>query len=147
MKELFSPEDQHAIQQAIAAAEGNTSGEIRVHIDHKCSGDPYERAIQVFQALKMHETSQQNGVLIYVATESHKMAIVGDKGINAVVPHHFWEDERDLMISHFKKGDFVGGLTRGIYLVGEQLKVFFPYASDDKNELSNEVTFDNDEQN
>jgi uncharacterized membrane protein len=146
MKVSFSTEDQQAIQQAIADAEGNTSGEIRVHIDHKCPGDPYERAIQVFQALKMHETSQQNGVLIFVATESHKMAIVGDKGINAVVPDHFWEDERDLMITYFKEGDFVGGLTRGIHLVGEQLKAFFPYTSDDKNELSNEVTFDNDGQ-
>ena len=141
----FTDRQREAIQLAIARAELDTSGEIRVHIDKKCTEDPMERAIEVFHKLGMHETTQKNGVLIYVATFNRKLAIVGDSGINAVVPDHFWDDERDLMIYHFRKGQFTEGLVEGIKMVGEQLKAAFPYLENDQNELSNEVTFDDNE--
>lgn len=141
----FTDRQREAIQLAIARAELDTSGEIRVHIDKKCTEDPMERAIEVFHKLGMHETTQKNGVLIYVATSNRKLAIVGDSGINAIVPDHFWDDERDLMIYHFRKGQFTEGLVEGIKMVGEQLKAAFPYLENDQNELSNEVTFDDNE--
>jgi uncharacterized membrane protein len=93
----------------------------------------------------MERTEQRSGVLIYLATEDHKFAIIGDQGINEHVPDHFWNDERDLMISYFKKGQFTEGLVEGIKKVGEQMKQFFPYIENDANELSNEVTFGGDE--
>lgn len=141
----FTDRQREAIQLAIAKAELDTSGEIRVHIDKKCTKEPMERAIEVFHKLGMHETTQKNGVLIYVATGNRKLAIVGDSGINEVVPDHFWDDERDLMIYHFRKGQFTEGLVEGIRMVGEQLKAAFPYLENDQNELSNEVTFDDNE--
>lgn len=145
VKDQFTDRQKEAIQQAIARAELDTSGEIRVHIDKKCKADPVERAIELFHRLNMHKTTQKNGVLIYVAMADRKLAIVGDTGINAVVPDHFWDDERDLMISYFKNGQFTEGLVEGIKKVGEQLKEFFPYIENDENELSNEVTFGGDE--
>ena len=145
VKDQFTDRQKEAIQQAIARAELDTSGEIRVHIDKKCKADPVERAIELFHRLDMHKTTQKNGVLIYVAMADRKLAIVGDTGINEVVPDHFWDDERDLMISYFKNGQFTEGLVEGIKKVGEQLKEFFPYIENDENELSNEVTFGGDE--
>lgn len=145
-RDQFTDRQKEAIQQAIARAELDTSGEIRVHIDKKCKTDPVERAVEVFHRLEMHKTTQQNGVLIYIALVDRKLAIVGDKGINAVVPDHFWDDERDLMISYFKNGQFTEGLVEGIKKVGEQMKEFFPYIENDTNELSNDVTFGNDEE-
>lgn len=140
-KEIFTNAQKEAIKAAIGNAELNTSGEIRVHIDHKCAVAPVEKAIQVFEKLKMHETELRNGVLIYVAVKDHKLAIVGDQGINDVVADNFWDEIKNNLIANFKKGMYAEGLVEGIHASGEQLKAHFPYQEDDVNELSNEISF------
>jgi uncharacterized membrane protein len=140
-KNLFTEAQKLELQQSIANAENNTSGEIRVHIDAFCLGNPVKKAIRVFRRLKMHETAERNAVLIYISIKNHKLAIVGDEGINAKVPKGFWEDEKNLMIAHFKEGNYALGLEEGIRLVGEQLKLYFPSKEGDKNELSDEISF------
>ena len=146
-KQFFNQAQKEAIQAAIADAELNTSGEIRVHIDDKCAVTPIEKAIEVFEKLKMHETELRNGVLIYVAVKDHKLAIVGDQGINDLVADNFWDEIKNNLIDSFKKGLDGGGLSDGINAAGMQLKAHFPYQSDDTNELSNEISFgeENDE--
>lgn len=128
------------IVNAIKAAEKNTSGEIRVHIDPSSDKDAFERAKEVFFQLKMNETEAQNGVLFYLSIKEHQFAILGDAGIDAVVPDNFWESTKDLVIRAFKKGDFATGLIDGITEAGNKLKEFFPYQSDDVNELSDEIS-------
>jgi len=145
VKKQFSESKQEAIRNAIAAAELNTSGEIRVHIDKVCKKDPIERAIEMFAKLGMHKTELKNGVLFYVSLEDHKLAIIGDKGINEAVSADFWDSIRDELVDHFKKDLYTEGLVIGIYRAGEQLKTAFPFQSDDKNELSNEVSFEGEE--
>jgi len=140
-KELFSAEQQKAIVDAIKGAETNTSGEIQVHIEKHCKGEVLDRAADVFATLKMHKTDQRNGVLFYIAVKDHKFAILGDAGINSVVPHNFWEDIKDMMEAHFKKGEFTEGLCKGVEQAGKQLKQHFPFKKDDKNELSDEISF------
>lgn len=142
---LFTEQQQQQVQDAIAQAELNTSGEIRVHIDKRCKEEPMKMAIAVFEKLGMHKTEQRNAVLFYLAIDDKKLAILGDKGINEAVPTNFWDEIRDLMVSHFKKGEFTDGLSKGIVMAGEQLKSAFPYQSDDTNELSNEITFEDGE--
>lgn len=146
-KQFFTQNQKESIQSAIANAELNTSGEIRVHIDNKCAVAPVEKAIEVFEKLKMHETELRNGVLIYVAVQDHKLAIVGDQGINDAVAHNFWDEIKNNLIESFKKGLYAEGLSDGINAAGMQLKAHFPYQSDDTNELSNEISFgeENDE--
>lgn len=133
--------EEKQVLDAIAAAELNTSGEIRVHIDKWCKTDPLFKAKNLFIHLKMEETKQQNGVLIYVAMKEHKFAIVGDTGINTRVPIDFWDSTKDKMQSRFATGEFVMGICDGIAEVGKQLKTFFPYESDDENELPNEISY------
>lgn len=140
-KNFFSVADQNRIIEAIRLAELATSGEIRVHIEEHCPGDPIERAKEMFFSLNMNETEQQNGVLIYLALLDKKFAILGDKGIHALVHDSFWESEKDLMKSHFVKSDYTEGLVQAIEKVGEKLKVNFPYQKDDTNELSNDISF------
>ncbi len=140
-KNFFSVTEQNQIVEAIHQAELATSGEIRVHIEEHCPGDPIDRAKEMFFSLKMNETEQQNGVLIYVALLDKKFAIVGDKGIHDIVHDSFWQAEKDLMKSHFVKSEYTEGLVQAIEKVGEKLKVNFPYQKDDTNELSNEISF------
>jgi uncharacterized membrane protein len=126
---------------AIKAAELNTSGEIRLHIEEKCKEDVLDRAAGVFDLLNMHRTAQRNGVLFYLATADRQFAILGDVGINTKVPKDFWENIRNTVLEHFKQGQYVEGLCKGIEMSGAQLKAHFPYQQSDKNELSDEISF------
>jgi uncharacterized membrane protein len=138
---MLTESEKKAIADAIHDAELLTSGEIRVHVDKKCSGEPVKRAIEVFGNLGMHATAERNGVLIYIAFDSHKLAIIGDQGINDKVPVGFWDSTRDEMIAFFKKGAYAEGLIAAVKEAGEQLQRYFPRKENDQNELSNEVTY------
>ena len=140
-RKFFSEEDQLAIKNAVMQAEKNTSGEIRVHIEASFKGEVLDQAAFIFKSLKMHETDQRNGVLIYLAVKNQKFAIIGDAGINAVVPAGFWDRVSEIMTEHFRNSRFTDGLVEGIKLTGEKLKEFFPYQLNDTNELSDEISF------
>ncbi|MFD2203843.1 TPM domain-containing protein [Shivajiella indica] len=139
---LFSSEDKKRIIAAIQDAEKQTSGEIQVHIENHCSIDVMDRAAEVFETLKMHRTKERNAVLFYLAVEDHVFAVLGDSGINRVVPDNFWEKIKDEMISSFKQKAFSAGLIKGITICGKELKAHFPYEQKrDINELPDEISF------
>lgn len=141
-KDFFTEEQKLLIQQSIATAEFNTSGEIRVHIDNACKGDVLDQAANVFGQLKMDATALRNGILFYLAIKDQKFAILGDKGINEKVPADFWDQIKETMVAYFKQQQFTEGLSKGIEMAGEKLKTYFPLQEDDTNELSNEVSFE-----
>ncbi|SDW38369.1 TLP18.3, Psb32 and MOLO-1 founding protein of phosphatase [Lutibacter oricola] len=140
VEDFLTQAQEQDIIKAIKVAEKNTSGEIRVHIEKTTSKPPMDRALEVFYLLEMEKTEQRNGVLFYVAVESKKFAIIGDEGINSLVPENFWDSEKELVLSHFVNGQASLGLQLAIKEVGEKLKDFFPYLSNDKNELSDEIS-------
>ena len=140
---ILNREEDRRIVEAIKQAELDTSGEIKVHIENHCRGNMEERSLVVFNHLKMNETQQRNGVLIYLAVKDQKFAILGDEGINKVVEADFWNDIRDLMAAAFKEGRFAAGLEQGIMRCGEKLKAYFPYQSDDVNEIPDEISYEN----
>ena len=140
IEEFLTVAQEQAIIKAIEVAEKNTSGEIRVHLEKITDLPPLERALEVFHLLEMDKTDLRNGVLIYVAIESRKFAILGDEGIHTKVTENFWDAEKELMLSYFKKEEFALGLVLAITEVGNKLKEFFPYHSNDSDELSNEIS-------
>ncbi len=141
MNNIFSKEQQELIVEAIKNAEQQTSGEIRVHVEEKCKGDLIARASKVFVELGIHNTKQQNGVLIYISIKDRQLAILGDEGINKVVPEGFWDSTKNVMIGLFKAASYTEGLISGIEQAGEQLKKYFPFESNDTNELNNDISF------
>lgn len=140
---FFTSDQQSQIISAIKEAELATSGEVRVHIENHCKKEVLERAAEVFANLKMHKTALRNGVLFYLAVKDKKFAILGDVGINKVVPANFWDAIKSNTIEKFKKNDFANGLSEAIIEAGKQLKINFPYQSDDINELPDEISFSN----
>jgi uncharacterized membrane protein len=138
----FTEENKLHITNAIRVAETNTSGEIRVHIEKHCKGDVLDRATYIFEKLEIHKTQLRNGVLFYLAVEDRKFAILGDAGINRKVPVDFWEEAKNLVIHKLKEGLYADGLADGILKAGEQLKEHFPHQDDDVNELSDDISFD-----
>jgi len=140
VEEFLSPQEEQEIVGAIRAAELATSGEIRVHIERHTDSPTLERAQQLFHFLKMDNTKEENGVLIYIAVDDHQLAICGDRGINAKVAVDFWESTKQKMIHSFKKGNFKEGILKGVECAGEKLSSFFPWKHGDENELPNEIT-------
>ncbi len=142
-KQFFTEDQKQAIIQAVKEAELNTSGEVRIHIENKCKYDVLDRTADIFEKLKMHETELRNGVLFYLAIEDRQFAIIGDVGINDKVPENFWDSIKDTILKDFKEAKYTEGLSKGVLMAGEQLKKHFPYLKDDINELSDEISFEN----
>lgn len=140
-KKFLSPEEEQLVLAAIADAELATSGEIRVHLENFCLFDPIAAARKIFIKLGMHATKERNGVLIYLATYSRKIAIVGDEGIHQKLGADFWDKMVKQMISHLHADHKAEGLVACIRECGEQLKHYFPRREDDSNELKNDISY------
>ncbi len=139
-KQFFSSKEKERIIAAIEEAEKCTSGEIRVHVESGSGKDPMARAKEVFEKLGMVKTELRNGVLIYLAAKERRFAIIGDQGIDRVVPANFWEETKEQMGIFFKEGRFTDGVCYGIKSAGEHLAAHFPCQRNDVNELSNEIS-------
>lgn len=140
VEDFLSPSEEAEVIQAIRTAEKNTSGEIRVHLEASCKENTFKHAKKIFHFLHMDNTKNGNGVLIYVAVEDKNLVILGDSGIDKVVPNNFWESTRDSILQNFKEGNTKNGLVEGILMAGEQLKKYFPYQESDTNELSDAIS-------
>jgi uncharacterized membrane protein len=139
--EFLSKAERERVSQAIGEAERLTSGEIRVHLEDHIEEDVVDHAVFVFEELGMHRTDQRNGVLIYVCVADRKVAVIGDKGINERVPEGFWTDVVAVLKLHFAAGRRADGLAEAVHMVASKLKQHFPLLTNDRNELSNEVSF------
>jgi uncharacterized membrane protein len=139
-KKFFSPVEQEKIVREIIWAEEKTSGEIRVHLDRHAGKDILQKAQSIFFRLGMEKTRHRNGVLIYLATDQRKFAILGDEGIHRVLPEGAWEGIKNAMQKHFHEGQFCEGICLAIRQVGEKLHTHFPAEEGPHDELPNEVT-------
>lgn len=137
----LSEEQEQKIIGAIAEAEQRTSGEIRVHIEANCPSEPLQRAARVFHILGMDETELQNGVLIYIASDDHKVAVYAGKGIHRQVEEGFWDNVLNRLLEHFRQENFEEGLAKAITTVGSKLQQLYPHQKGDVNELTNEISY------
>ncbi len=139
-KKFFTREEKDRILRAIRQAEKETSGEIRVYLEHKAKGDPLSRARKVFEKLGMTKTKSRNGVLIYFSLKDHQFAIVGDQGIHNRVGDLFWKEIVSKTEARFLQNDFAGGLEAAIRGIGENLQRYFPRKPGDINELPDGIS-------
>lgn len=143
-REFFTPEQQQLMMEAIQKAEKDTSGEVRLFVESKCKYvDPVDRAKEIFFSLKMDQTKDRNAVLFYIAMDDRQLALFADEGIYQRVGAKYWNDEVKKIIGAFTKEDYTGGICAVINNIGSALQKEFPYQSDDKNELPDEIIFGN----
>ena len=139
-KEFLSLLDHERIVAAIAAAERTTSGEIRVFVERgQIAGEALPVAERKFQELGMHKTGERNAILIFVAPQAQKFAVVGDEGVHRQCGVEFWQHLVEAMRAHFTKAEFTEALTEAIDEAGQLLARYFPRQKDDRDELSNQV--------
>ncbi len=117
-----------AIEQAVARAERTHAGEIRFAIETSLAPlhlindvRPRARALEVFAHLRVWDTEENNGVLIYVQLADRAVEIVADRGFDGRVTPPEWEAVCGLMEEHFRAGRYQAGAIAGIEAVGALL--------------------------
>lgn len=134
-----------AIEQltvCIREQERATTGEIRLFIESRCPYmDPVRRAAEVFSQLHMQQTSERNGVLIYIAHRDKDFALFADSAFYAKLDPHFLRQESKRLAHHFQHHDYERGVRECIEAVGKQLSLHFPWHGEKKNELPDEIIF------
>lgn len=134
--------DQRRIVRAIRRAEERSRGEIRVHVDNHPVGDPRPAAFAIFEKLRMGETKEKNGVLIFVAPKTSRFAVMGDSGVDDKVDDSFWVAVAEDMEEAFRREDYTKGIERAIERVGDVLAEHFPRrpGEEDRNELTDNIS-------
>lgn len=142
-KSFFPEEDTRIIVKAIRHAENQTSGEVRVFVESRCSWmDAMDRAKEIFFSLKMDKTEQRNAVLVYVAIKDRQLAVFGDEGIHQRVGNEYWNRVVAEMLASFNTNNYGEGIGNCVIQIGDALKTHFPFNREaDKNELPDEIVF------
>ena len=142
-KEFFTAEEKQQVVEAIRKAEQRTSGEVRVFVESRCRFvDAIDRAMELFYQLKMNETEERNGTIVYVAVKDKQAAVFGDEGIHQKLGQKYWEEEVNKMMVYFKQANLAEGIIQCVSDIGEALYQNFPYDhKTDKNELPDDIVF------
>ncbi|HEV3457318.1 MAG TPA: TPM domain-containing protein [Thermoanaerobaculia bacterium] len=118
---LLKKIDVERVREAIAAAEHQTSGRVRVSLAPFFWGDVRRAAEKAFTRLG------RRGVLIFVVPARRKFVVLGDEDIHSRVGQDFWDDVTAAIAERFRAGDFTGGLVHGIETAGRELAPSLPY--------------------
>lgn len=147
-RRVLAPEALARLQARVAASEAGHSGEIRLSIEAGLPWSylqrdlpPRARALTLFGKLRVWDTEQNNGVLIYLLLAERAIEIVADRGLAARVPPARWAELVSAMGSAFREGRFEDGLGQAVDAVDALLRQHFPLAEGraNPNELSDAV--------
>src|SRR5262245_2584712 len=123
------------IGAAITQAEARHSGEIRFAMEAalpwsylRRDAPARQRALMVFSKLRVWDTEQNNGVLLYVELADRSVEIVADRGIAHKVGTEEWQQVCEVIRHHFRSGAYEAGAIAGIHAVGAKLEQHFPLA-------------------
>jgi len=131
-----------AVEQAIARGEASHRGEIRFAAEDGLDGPALlagqsarERALEVFSQLRVWDTEENNGVLIYLLLADHDIEIVADRGLNAKVAPGDWEKICHDMEQRLRQGAYEEAVVKGIEEASLLLSRHYPPRPGDRNEL------------
>ena len=142
VRRIFTPKVLDRIEQAIKAGEATHAGQVRFVVEGALDGVPLfrdqparERALDIFSHLRIWDTAQNNGVLIYLLLADRTVEIVADRGIDAKVGAGGWQKICRDMEGEFRNGHFEAGVIKGIAAVSGELATYYPPHGASRNEL------------
>ncbi len=132
------------LQQRVTASEQRHAGEIRIYVeaglplsylwrDASTSQITRDRALAMFSKLRVWDTAQNNGVLIYLLLAEHAIELVADRGLSEVVEPQVWQTMVERMRTAFQQGQFEDGLTHALEEVSTLLVAHFPLKAGETN--------------
>ncbi len=132
------------IEKAVKHSEHQHGGELRFAVENALAlgqvwqgSSARQRAIEVFSNLRVWDTEQNSGVLIYVLLADREVHIVADRGIAKCVAQAEWDVVAEAMQKEYRRGDFLHGSLQGIERITVLLATYFSPGADNPNELSN----------
>jgi uncharacterized membrane protein YgcG len=142
VRKAFSVRVLSAIDSAIRESHRSHAGQVRFVVEGALdSSDLFdgltarERAIDVFSQLRVWDTEDNNGILIYLLLADRDVEIVADRGINARVSGDEWEAVCRMMEAEFRRGKYQSGAIRGIEQVSALLQAHFPTRTPPREDL------------
>ena len=133
------------IRDAVKASESKHRGELRVVIEGGLDPlavlrgvSPRERAVELFSRLRVWDTEENSGVLIYLQLADRDIEILADRGISGRVPADRWEAICRRMEAAFGEGRYAEGVVSGIDDATALLVEHFPATSVNPDELPDE---------
>ena len=139
---FLSADELRRIELKIAAAEMLTSAEFKIIIARHSWFGMKKQAIRLFKKYRLHETEKRNAVLVLIVEKDQQLLIYGDEGVHSKVGTAHWEAIRDVMLDHFRQGNYAEGISTGIFLLADTLAEHFPADRDQYKRLSNEIIFE-----
>ena len=147
VRRVVDGETLRAVEEAIRAGESSHRGEVRVAVEAALSPaavwrgqSARERAVEVFSELRVWDTAENNGVLIYLLLADRDVEIVADRGLLPHVDADAWSAICRAMEDAFRRGDFRAGLLDGIRAIHAHLARAYPARGETPNELPDAPT-------
>ncbi|HMW18691.1 MAG TPA: TPM domain-containing protein [Accumulibacter sp.] len=144
VRRSFAPDLLRRIEMAVEASEITHRGELRVVLEANLplprllqDQTTHARAVELFSQLRVWDTAENSGVLIYLQLIDRRVEIVADRGIDAQVGPAFWNGVCRQMEEAFKAEDFAGGMLFALDTIGDVLREHFPISSANADELPN----------
>ncbi len=143
------PALQESLARRVAASERHHSGEIRIFIeaglplayllrDSDIHALARQRALSMFGKLRVWDTANNNGVLIYLLLAERAIEIVADRGLNDKIAAKTWHEIMSDMREAFTDGDFERGMLQALDSVSQLQTTHFQLAPGEHN--PNELT-------
>lgn len=96
-----------------------------------------EKALVSFVEQGLHHTRDNTGILILICLFEHRVEVLADRGINALVPKETWQEIVAIITDGLRRGQACEALCRAVDRCGEILAGHFPMREDDSDELPN----------
>ncbi|GIX08109.1 MAG: hypothetical protein KatS3mg115_2512 [Candidatus Poribacteria bacterium] len=135
----LTKDERKRLREAIERFEKETSAELKVVLAHRVEGDAMEYAKREFLRLGLTNTALRNAVLIAVVLNQRRVVVLGDEGIHRALPPGTWEQVVERIVSEFREGRYYHGLAGAIEELGALFARYFPYRTDDVNEIPDEI--------
>lgn len=147
-KKYFGSAECESLVNLISNIEKQTTGELKLVVENDleiqwvlqgCTSK--DRALGLFSSLRVWDTEDNCGVLIYILLSEHRFEIIADRGIHKKIPQTMWDKISEDACAHFCKTRYVQGVTTAIEQIGNILINEFPQHDSDHqtNDVSNEV--------
>jgi hypothetical protein len=130
-RRAFPEATMRRIEAAIAAGETRHRGQVRFVVEPAlplarvlAKLPPRERALEVFGLMRIWDTEENVGILVYLLLADRAVEIVADRGIDRHVGKGAWEAVCRKMEASFRDGNYAAGATQRITNIGRTDLVF-----------------------
>lgn len=145
LRKYFSTKDLKEITSAVGSSEKSHRGEIKVSIETKIplfqlinGKTASSRALEMFSFLKVWNTEEKTGILIYLLLSEKKIVTLADKGIYKRIGQEKLNSISEIIGEGFRSGKPKEAILTGIKELTEELTKHFPAKRKNPNEISNE---------